>query len=231
MLNGPDIARRLGDPGDSNDPLLIAPKPDLEKLRNRDAASVDLRLGRWFLTSRQTNISVFDVFKNDASGSRKDNHFEGHERQFARRHFVPFGKSFVIHPSAFVLGGTLEWIRLPDDIGGYIIGKSSWGRRGLIIETAAGVHPGFTGCLTLEITNVGEVPIAIYPGLQICQVFLHHAGPPELGESEGASDPEATTAQLATSSPHVGHRRPTLSSIEIDPTARKLIRPNGEDIA
>ena len=54
----------------------------------------------------------------------------------------------------------------------YVIGKSTWGRDGLIIATAIGVHPNFSGILTLEISNVGEIPIYLYPGLAIAQLFL-----------------------------------------------------------
>jgi dCTP deaminase len=76
-----------------------------------------------------------------------------------RQHFVPFGQKFVLHPGRFALGSTLEWLRLPATMSGYVTGKSSLGRHGLIIETAAGIHPSFSGCLTLELANVGEVPL------------------------------------------------------------------------
>jgi dCTP deaminase len=89
-------------------------------------------------------------------------------------HFVRFGKNFVLHPGRFVLGVTLEWLSLPRTLSGYVSGKSSLGRHGLVIETAAGLHPGFSGCLTLELANVGEVPVAISPGMEICQIFLHN---------------------------------------------------------
>jgi dCTP deaminase len=85
---------------------------------------------------------------------------------------VPFGRPFVIHPGRFVLAATLEWVKVPESLGGYITGRSSLGRRGLIIETAAGLHPCFSGCIALEITNCGEVPIALVPGMRICQVFF-----------------------------------------------------------
>jgi dCTP deaminase len=88
-------------------------------------------------------------------------------------HYVPFGQQFVVHPGRFVLGITLEWIKMPETLGGYITGKSSVGRTGLIIETAAGLHPCFSGCIALEISNCGEVPIALSPGMRICQVFFH----------------------------------------------------------
>lgn len=76
-----------------------------------------------------------------------------------------------MHPKTFLLAVTLEWIRVPLHLAGMITGKSSWGRRGLIVETAPGIHPGFTGCLTLELTNVGEIPIAISPGSEYASFF------------------------------------------------------------
>src|SRR3546814_13637367 len=86
---------------------------------------------------------------------------------------MPFGSNYVLHPGRFVLGVTLEWLRLPASLSGYVTGKSSLGRHGLVIETAAGIHPQFSGCLTLELATVGEVPLEIYPGMPICQIFLH----------------------------------------------------------
>ena len=71
-----------------------------------------------------------------------------------------------------MLGETLEWVHLPKDLVAFVIGKSTWGRDGLIIATAIGVHPNFSGILTLEISNVGEIPIYLYPGLAIAQLFL-----------------------------------------------------------
>ena len=97
-------------------------------------------------------------------------------------HFVPFGKNFVLHPGRFVLGVTLEWLTLPRTLSGYVSGKSSLGRHGLVIETAAGLHPGFSGCLTLELANVGEVPVAISPGMEICQIFLHQVEHHDCGD-------------------------------------------------
>ena len=58
----------------------------------------------------------------------------------------------------------------------YVIGKSTWGRMGLIIATATKVDPGFRGCITLEIVNEGEVPLILYPGLSIAQLVVHETG-------------------------------------------------------
>jgi len=79
--------------------------------------------------------------------------------------------SFVIHPGEFVLGSTVEWVELPDDIVARIEGKSSLGRLGLIVHATAGfVDPGFSGTLTLEITNLTRVPIILWPGKPIAQL-------------------------------------------------------------
>ena len=79
----------------------------------------------------------------------------------------------------------------------------------MIIATAVGVHPGFTGCLTLELTNVGEIPIAIKPGMTICQLFLH---------TVDSRSPEIDKSPFACS------RRPTLGKIKLDEVAKKLAR-------
>jgi len=79
----------------------------------------------------------------------------------------------MLHPNQFILGSTLEYLKLPKDVMAYIIGRSSWGRLGLIIATATLINPGFAGVITLELTNVGEVPISLFPGLRIAQVSFH----------------------------------------------------------
>jgi dCTP deaminase len=79
--------------------------------------------------------------------------------------------AFVIHPGEFVLGRTLEWVELPDDIVARIEGKSSLGRLGLIVHATAGFcDPGWKGTLTLELNNLTRVPIKLYPGLPIAQL-------------------------------------------------------------
>lgn len=143
------------------DPLVIHPytDDDIRTLKEDLTASVDLRLGTWFVSLRKPRMAELRSGSNAA--------------QFSETQYVPLGDSYFLHPGSFVLGITLEWLRLPRNVAGYVIGKSSWGRRGLIIATATGVQPGFMGCLTLELTNVGEIPIQIETGSKICQIFLH----------------------------------------------------------
>lgn len=154
-------------------------------------ASLDLRLGRWFLALHQSKQSLIDLSIDDEILLEDSN---------GQYYYVPFEEKFVIHPGRFILASTLEWVCLPTDIGAYITGKSSLGRRGLIIETAAGVQPNFSGCLTLEISNCGEIPIAMAPGMRIAQLFFHKLS----GNS------------MSTDSSFAGARKPVLGRYKRD---------------
>ncbi len=147
---------RLGENPETQDPLVITPKPDLTQLAQQGSASIDLRLGTWFVNLKNARMTHLTIGDGTSSG------------QLTTTRYVPFGKNYILHPGHFVLSATLQWIRLPRNLAAYVIGKSSLGRRGLIIATATGVHPGFKGCLTLELSNVGEIPIEIKPGMLIC---------------------------------------------------------------
>jgi dCTP deaminase len=199
ILKSDQIADLLEGGKPVGDPLVITPFPNLEQFRTSGSGSIDLRLGCWFSSLRQGRTPFLDVGSKDS----------GHQKAEAltKLQYVRFGEKFVLHPRAFVLGSTLEWIRLPKKHAGYVTSRSSWGRRGLIIATATGVHPGFTGCLTLELFNSGEVPIALYPGMAISQLFLHTV-----------SSKSKTSAQSTLAC----RRRPFLGSIQLDDFAEKL---------
>src|SRR6478672_4027902 len=78
---------------------------------------------------------------------------------------------FVLHPGEFVLGSTLETVSLPDDLAARVEGKSSLGRLGLLTHSTAGfIDPGFTGHVTLELSNVATLPILLWPGMKIGQL-------------------------------------------------------------
>lgn len=200
ILRADRIAQLLDDPDQPDDPLVIRPIPDLAALRKSGSASIDLRLGCWFQVFRESHFSHLDVYDSNAETPS--------ETQLTKHHYVAFGERFILHPQSFVLAVTLEWLRLPSNLAGYVVGRSSWGRHGLIIATATGVHPGFTGCLTLELTNVGVVPITIKPGTTICQIFLH---------SVQGGDPKRVDM-----SSFVGKRKPTIGAIRLDGVARRL---------
>src|SRR5688500_18404502 len=142
LLGAAEIAKQLEDAFKGvKDRLLIAPEPDVNALKTDGSASIDLRLGTWFVTTRSSRLPVLDIY--DRSEPLPSEHM------LTTKHYVPFREKFILHPRSFVLAATLEWIRMPKKLAGYVNGKSSWGRRGLVIETAPGVHPGFASCLTL----------------------------------------------------------------------------------
>ena len=109
---------------------------------------------------------------------------------------------FILHPGEFVLGQTLERVRLPDDIVARLEGKSSLGRLGLLIHSTAGfVDAGFEGNLTLELSNVANLPITIYHGMPIGQIsFMRMDGPVETpyGSGEAGSKYQGQTEPTAS---------------------------------
>jgi dCTP deaminase len=120
-------------------------------------ASYDVRLGNTFRVFHNHRVASIDL-KNPPQ-----NLTEGVE--------IGDDESFIIHPGEFVLGRTLERVKLGNDLVARIEGKSSLGRLGLIVHATAGfVDPGFEGTLTLEITNLTRVPIILWPNLPIAQL-------------------------------------------------------------
>lgn len=196
-LSANELSTRLWDGrGDISAPkdLCIVPLLNDDEIKKKNAAALDLRLGRWFRTMRQTKVTEIHV------GDTR------HEESITKEHYVRFNDHFVLHPGEFVIGITLEWLKFPRDLSGYVTGKSSWGRRGLIIETAAGIHPGFTGCLTLEFANVGAAPIKLQPGMQVCQIFFHNV----------------KRNNIATATQFVGYRKPVLGKVSTDSVLKSL---------
>jgi dCTP deaminase len=203
-LSADEIARCLDGEGvPEAKRFILAPRPDSDAIRRSGSASIDLRLGTWFMVTKESRHSLLDIYVDiDEQPS---------EHNISDKHYVPIGSFFILHPHSFVLAATLEWVKMPKGLCGYVTGKSSWGRRGLIIETAPGVHPGFAGCLTLELANVGTIPIKLVTGTKICQLFLHEL----VGE----------TSKIDQSS-FLGQRQPRLGTIEPDDFVKRLIHKN-----
>jgi len=181
-------------PGDPKERLVITPILDPDSQLKPGNASIDIRLGQHFQVPRRTKLSGM----NHLSESHKSE-----IEQYKDETFVPIGHYFVLHPRQFVLGETLEWIHLPPNIMAYVVGRSCWGRDGLVIATATGVHPNFSGVLTLEISNIGEIPIFLYPGLAIAQLFLMRVDtgstttPPVPSMFQGQNAARSATAALS----------------------------------
>ena len=148
--------------------LAITPLLDRKSQLKYDESSIDLRLGTEFIV---VNKEVGPMMINPADRSA----FLEQRRKYQKRIFVPFGKPFNLHPHEFALARTLEYVSLPKYMAAYVIGRSSLGRLGLVIATATMVHPLFQGTITLELANVGTVPIVLYPGMRIAQLAIHVA--------------------------------------------------------
>jgi len=165
MLSAERIRQLIHDPEPKpKDRISITPILDWDRQAKSGNCSIDVRLGQKFRVPRRAELEKLDHVSpehEDKIGLYKDDHY------------VPIGDRFVSHPRQFVLGETLEWVHLPRGFAAYVIGRSSWGRDGLVIATATGVHAGYSGILTLEITNLGEIPIFLWPGLTIAQLFIH----------------------------------------------------------
>jgi len=128
-------------------------------------SSIDVRLDRWFR-----------VFEN-----HKYPHIDpSTEQPDLTRLLEPEGdEPFVLHPGEFVLGSTYEVVTLPDDVAGRLEGKSSLGRLGLLTHSTAGfIDPGFSGHVTLELSNVATLPIMLFPGMKIGQLCLFRLSSP-----------------------------------------------------
>jgi dCTP deaminase len=120
-------------------------------------ASVDFRLGNFFKIYKRDRLQI--IHPDEPINSIAVETIE-----------VPDGGEFILHPGQFVLGVTIEKIRVPYDLVARCEGRSSLGRLGIIIHSTAGfIDPGFEGTITLEITNINEVPIALKPGMRIGQ--------------------------------------------------------------
>lgn len=155
--------------GKMEDRLIVTPL--IEPSESFDPASINVRLGTEFIVMRKRSFPILDIADEELA-NRIEKYYE--------KIRINYGEKFVLHPNQLIIGSTFEYISLPQTLMCYVIGKSSWGRMGLIIATATKVDPGFKGCVTLEIINEGEVPIVLYPGIPIAQLVFHET----IGDSE-----------------------------------------------
>lgn len=122
-------------------------------------ASIDLRLGRRFLTFNADAVDAIDPSIRQIGLVGLEEHADN--------------QPFILHPGQFVLGGTFEKITMPVDLAARIEGKSSLGRLGLMVHSTAGfIDPGFRGSITLELSNVNALPIKLWPGMLIAQLCV-----------------------------------------------------------
>lgn len=149
--------------------------PDKAFLKNIGPSSLDLRLGSRFKLYEHTKFPLLDPADPET--------FRNCSRSIE---ITKKGAPFIVQPGDFVLGVTLEKIKLANSIVARIEGRSSLGRLGIIIHSTAGfIDPGFAGTITLEITNINRMPVALYPGMRVCQLaFETLTSPAEVDYSQ-----------------------------------------------
>lgn len=187
ILSDRDILARLRQGDLVVDPL---DDPDLQV----QPASIDLRLGHEFLVFRHPHIPFIDPRQGGAS-------------DYTERIRIEDGGAFVLHPGEFVLGTTYERVRVPDDLVAKVEGRSSLGRLAVVVHATAGfVDPGFEGHITLELSNLGRVPVALHPLMRVSQIALHQM----------TSAAERPYGHPSRGSKYQGQRGPTASRITQD---------------
>lgn len=150
--------------------LNITPTPDVSKIKG---ISVDLRLGHQFRVFTDHNTGFIDL-----SGQKKDlentmNRIMGSEINLSE------DEVFYLHPGELALASTLESVTIPDDLVGWLDGRSSLARLGLMVHvTAHRIDPGWSGQIVLEMHNMGKLPLGLRPGMDICAInFETMTGP------------------------------------------------------
>jgi dCTP deaminase len=155
------------------------------------SCSVDFKLGHEF--------NVFEHSRNAYIDLRENKGIDG----LMQSVMVPSGEPFILQPREFVLAITEETLELADDVLGRLEGRSSLGRIGIIVHGTAGLFdPGWAGKATLELSNLGRMPVALYPGMRICSFTF-----------EQLSSPSSAPYRTKAGSKYAGQTRPLASRL------------------
>lgn len=166
VLTRPDLQAllRSGDP----DGLVITPMTDPR--RQIGSNSIDLKLGCELLVPRHGRTAYLNLQQRaDLIGASLS---AAHERLRLR-----IGETFILHEHQFIMAETLEFVRLPANLAGYVMGRSSWERAGLHVRPAR-IPPGYTGCVQLQLVSHKDLPIQLITGARICQLLLFPVSTP-----------------------------------------------------
>ena len=166
--------------------IKIEPADGLEKRIGPDG--IDFRLGYTFLVFERNKQAYIDLRKSDT--------MKGTTRQIT----VKTGEPFIIHPHELVLATTLERLTLSDDLLGRLEGRSSLGRLGIIVHSTASIfHPGWDGTATMELGNLGVMPVALYPRMRVCMfTFERLSSPAERPYGSGKTKYQGQSGPLAS---------------------------------
>ncbi len=145
--------------------IVIKPLPDFKT--QLGSCSIDLKLGDTFRVFEHSKYAYIDPFKKSISD------------EVTREIKIKNKEPFIIQPGDFVLATTIEYIEVPDDLTGRLEGRSSIGRLGVVIHsTAANIECGFRGHITLELANMGKMPVALYSNMRICSISFEQLSSP-----------------------------------------------------
>ena len=160
VLSDQDIVRHI-----KIGKIKISPPPDLAK--HLGSCSVDFRLGNIFRVFEHSKYPYIDL----RAGINLD--------ELMHKVEVPNGEAFTMQPGEFVLAATLETLELADDVMARLEGRSSLGRLGIIVHSTAGLFdPGWIGTATLELGNLGRMPVKLYPGMRVCAFTFEQLSSP-----------------------------------------------------
>ena len=177
--------------------LVIDPLLDEKQIQ---PSSVDMRLGEEF--------KVFKVIRKAYIDPKDEENLSSYMESTT----VKKGDAFIIHPNEFALATTLEYVKIPDNLVARVEGRSSMGRLGVTMHVTAGfIDPGFEGNITLEISNIGAMPVALYPGQRVCQIVFETMTTPS----------EKPYGHPDRNSKYMGQTSPESSRIKLDYELKK----------
>ncbi|BAW30812.1 MAG TPA: dCTP deaminase [Methanothermobacter sp.] len=179
--------------------IIIDPLEDPE--RQIQPSSVDLRIGNEF--------KGFKIIRKPCIDPQEPEDIESYMKSY----HIKDGESFIIHPGEFTLATTYEYIGLPDNLVARVEGRSSIGRLGITMHVTAGyIDPGFHGKITLEISNIGKMPVALYPKQRVCQIVFETMTSPA----------EKPYGHPERESKYMGQLKPETSKIKDDYELKKF---------
>ncbi len=167
----------------------ISVTPELDLEQQLGSCSVDFRLGNTFMVFEHSRFSYIDPRHAQSIG------------EAMRTIVVPDGEAFIMQAGDFALASTMESLVLPDDLLGRLEGRSSIARLGITVHSTAAVfEPGWEGTATMELSNLGRMAVALYPGMRICSFTFEQLSSPALvpyrmkkdNKYAGQSDPKAS---------------------------------------
>jgi dCTP deaminase len=166
-------------------------------------SSVDLRIGREF--------KGFKIIRKPVIDPMDKSDLESYMESF----YLEEDEPFIIHPGEFALATTYETVKLPGDLVARVEGRSSMGRLGITMHVTAGyIDPGFQGKITLEISNIGKMPVALYTGQRVCQIVFETMTSPS----------EKPYGHPDRDSKYMGQERPITSKIKHDKEIRNRFK-------